>query len=50
MKKVKIKFKDFECNLLINDMNEFRNLLISDGIPTEDVDKLLIKIINKSER
>ena len=33
MKKVKIKFTNFECNLLINGMNEFRNLLLSDGIP-----------------
>lgn len=31
-------------------MNEFRNMLLSDGIPTEDVDELLIKIINQSER
>lgn len=50
MKKVKIKFTDFEYNLLINGMNEFRNMLLSDGIPTEDVDELLLKIINKSER
>ena len=50
MKKVKINLTDFECNLLINGMNEFRNMLLSDGIPTEDVDELLLKIINKSER
>ena len=50
MKKVKIKFTNFECNLLINGMNEFRNFLLSVGIPTEDVDELLLKIINKSER
>ena len=50
MKKVKIKFTDFEYNLLINGMNEFRNMLLSDGIPTEDVDELLLKIITKSER
>ena len=50
MKKVKIRLTDFECNLLINGMNEFRNMLLSDGIPTEDVDELLLKIINKSER
>ena len=50
MKKIKIKFTDFECNLLINGMNEFRNMLLSDGFPTEDVDELLLKIINKSER
>ena len=49
-KKVKIKFTDFECNLLINGMNEFRNMLLSEGLPTEDVDDLLIKIIDKSEK
>ena len=49
-KKTKLKFTDFECNLLINGMNEFRNMLLSDGIPTEDVDELLLKIITKSER
>ena len=45
-KKTKLKLTDFECNLLINGMNEFRNMLLSDGIPTE----LLLKIINQSER
>ena len=49
-KKTKLKLTDFECNMLINWMNEFRNMLLADGIPTEDIDKLLIKIINKSER
>ena len=49
-KKTKLELTDFECNLLINGMNEFRNMLLSDGIPTEDVDELLLKIINKSER
>ena len=49
-KKTKLMLTDFECNLLINGMNEFRNMLLSDGLPTEDVDELLIKIINKSER
>ena len=50
MKKVKIKFTDFECNLLINGMNEFRNVLLAEDLPTEDVDELLLKIIDKSER
>ena len=50
MKKVKIKFTNFECNLLINGMNEFRNMLLAEDLPTEDVDKLLLKIIDKSER
>ena len=49
-RKVKIKFTEFECNLLVNGMNEFRNLLLAEGLPTEDVNKLLLKIIDKSER
>ena len=49
-KKTKLKLTDFESNLLINGMNEFRNMLLSNGIPTEDVDELLLKIINQSER
>ena len=49
-RKVKIKFTDCECNLLVNGMNEFRNLLLAEGLPTEDVNKLLLKIIDKSER
>ena len=44
-RKTKIKFTDFECNLLINGMNEFRNMLLAEDLPTEDVDELLLKII-----
>ena len=46
-RKTKIKFTDFECNLLINGMNEFRNLLLAEDLPKEDVDELLLKIIKK---
>ena len=49
-KKTKLKLTDFERNLLINGMNELRNMLLSDGIPTENIDELLLKIINQSER
>ena len=49
-KKTKLKLTDFECNLLINGMNEFRNMLLADGLPTEDIDELLLKIIDKSEK
>lgn len=49
-RKTKLKLTDFECNLLINGMNEFRNMLLAEGITTEDVDELLNKIISKSER
>ena len=49
-RKIKVKFTDFECNLLINGMNEFRNMLLAKDLPTEDVDELLIKIIDISEK
>ena len=49
-RKTKIKFTDFECNLLINGMNEFRTMLLTEDLPTEDVDELLLKIIDKSDK
>ena len=49
-RKVKIKFTDFECNLLINGMNEFRSMLLTEDLPTVDVNELLFKIIDKSEK
>lgn len=49
-RKTKIKFTNFECNLLINGMNEFRNMLLAEDLPTEDVDELLLKLIEKSEK
>ncbi len=47
--KTKLELTDFEYNLLINGMNELRNKACSNGIPTDDVDELLIKIIDQSE-
>ena len=41
-----ITVDDFEQNLMINGINEFRNMLLEQGMPTEDVDKLLIKVID----
>lgn len=49
-RKTKINFTDFECNWLINGMNEFRNMLLAADLPTDDVDELLLKIIDKSEK
>ena len=46
-RKTKIKFTDFECNLLVNGMNEFRNMLLAEDLPKEDVDELLLEIIKK---
>lgn len=48
-KKIKVSFTDFECNLLINGIFEWRNMLLEEGKPTEDVDELILKIINKAE-
>ena len=41
-----IKVDSFEQDLLINGMNEFRNKVIADGISTEDLDILLMKILD----
>ena len=49
-KKIKIKLDSFELNLLINGMNEFRNMLLAVDFPTEDVDELLLKLINVYEK
>ena len=49
-KKIKIKLDSFECNLLINGMNEFRNMLLAENLPTEDVDELLLKLIDTYEK
>ena len=49
-KKIKIKLDSFECNLLINGMNEFRNMQLEDDLPTEDVDELLLKLIDTYEK
>ena len=49
-KKIKIKLDSFELNLLINGVNEFRNMLLAENLPTEDVEELLLKIIDTYEK
>lgn len=41
-----INVDDFEHNLMINGINEFRNMLIEKDMPIEDVDNLLRKLID----
>lgn len=41
-----ITVDSFEHDLLINGFNEFRNMLLKDEKPTEDVDELLLKILD----
>ena len=41
---------DFEHRLAIEEMNHFRNNLIRNGKPTEDVDALLLKLLKATTR
>ena len=41
-----IQVSDYEQRLMVNGLNAFRNDLIRDGKPTEDINALLIKVID----
>ena len=41
MKKIKIKVDDFELRLIIRALVEWRNALLSEDKPTEDLDEML---------
>ena len=43
MRKMKIKVDDFELRLLIGALVEWKNLLLAEDKPTEDIDELLIR-------
>ena len=43
MKKIKIKMDDFELRLIIRALAEWRNALIAENKPTENLDELLIR-------
>ena len=45
-----IELDEFNHNLLINGLNEFRNILLQKEKPTEDVDALLLKLIDARTR
>lgn len=44
MKKIRIKVDDFELCLIIRALAEWRNSLLKEDKPTEDVDELLIRL------
>lgn len=46
MEKVVVTLDDFEQRLLVNGLNDFRNDLLRDDKPTEDVDDLILKVID----
>lgn len=41
-----VKFDPIEFGLIVNALNQFRDDLINEDSPTEDVDSLLLKIID----
>ena len=41
-----IEVDDFDHRLLVNSIMEFRNKVIWEGVSTEDVDDLLLRIID----
>lgn len=43
MRKIKIKVDDFELRFIIRALAEWRNTLIAENKPTEDLDELLIR-------
>ena len=45
-KKVNLILSDFERRLLVNALIEWRNKLLQDNKPTEDINDLLLKVIN----
>lgn len=45
-KKIKLVLTDFDRRLLVNALVEWRNKLIQENKPIEDINELLLKIIN----
>ena len=44
--KVVVTLDDFEQRLMVSGLADFRNDLIRDDKPTEDVDELILKVID----
>ena len=44
-KKVKLKVDDFELRLIVRALVEWKNALLAENKPTEDIDEILLKII-----
>jgi len=45
-KKCKIIIGEFEQRILVKALVEFRNQLLGDGMPTEDISDLILKVID----
>ena len=41
-----VMMDDFEQRVTLKSLNEFRNTLIREGLPTEDVEEMIMKVAN----
>ena len=48
--KVVVTLDDFEQRLLVNGLTDFRNDLLREDKPTEDINELILKIIDAPTR
>ena len=48
--RVVITLDDFEHRLMIGGLNSFRNGLIQDDKPTDDIDDLILKVVDAPTR
>lgn len=46
----KLDIDKYERGIIINALNQFRNNLLDDGLSTDDVDELLLKIIESPKK
>ena len=44
MKKIKLSIKNIETNIILNDLIQFKNDKLKQGIYTESIDQLILKL------
>lgn len=49
-KKVVVTLTDYEQRILVRGMNEYRNQLLEEEKPTEDVARVMLKVIQAKPR
>lgn len=50
MKRKKIRLTAFDLRLVIRAVSEFRNAILAQNCPTDDVDRILLMLIDKYEK
>ena len=46
MEQFSVTMNEFEQRVMIMSLNEFRNVLIREDYPTDDVDRILLRVID----